>query len=114
MAPGGARELARAWSAGYLAAKGSLGISNGVVVLEIRSRDAWEDVHRFIAPLDDLRHSLRLVERRGHPVTLFFIRGDALRQAMERLRPYLPVRRIKEYEDLVARLRGAGDNERTR
>lgn len=96
--------MARAWSAGYLSAKGFIGESNGSIYLEIKARDAWIELNRFIIPINDLRYSLRNVQYRGHEVTVLYVRGDNLRQTMERLRPYLVYDRIERYELIVKKV----------
>lgn len=97
-------QMARAWSAGYLSAKGYIGVGHGVPFLEIKARDAWEELNRFVVPISDLRYSLKIVQYKGNEVAALYVRGDNLRQAMERLRPHLTYERIERYEVVMKKV----------
>lgn len=97
-------QIARAWSAGYLSAKGYIGISHRVPYLEIKSRDAWDELNRFVVPISDLRYSLTTAQYKGNEVAALYVRGDNLRQAIERLRPYMTCERIERYEVIMKKV----------
>lgn len=97
-------QIARAWSAGYLSAKGYIGISHGVAYMEIKARDAWEELNRFVVPISDLRYSLTMAQYKGNEVAALYVRGDNLRQMIERLRPYLTYERIERYEVVMKKV----------
>lgn len=97
-------QIARAWSAGYLSAKGYIGAYQGVPYLEIKSRDAWEELNRFVVPISDLRYTLKMSQYKGKEVAGLYVRGDNFRQMIERLRPNLTYERIERYEVIMKKV----------